>query len=106
MLAYLLIIAIAFSVVGISLIQLVGEYLFNQRGAKYFSSSALLFIAGVATMYGCAIAEDKKLVTSQALAGMFAESIKSIAPTVGVCVFGYMIGALFGTLNVAEPQAS
>ena len=72
------------------------------QGAKYMSSSALLFIAGVATMYGCAITEDKKLVTPKALAAMFAESIKSIAPTVGVCVFGYMIGALFGTLNVAE----
>ena len=31
MLAYLLIIAIAFSVIGFSLLQLVGEYLFNQR---------------------------------------------------------------------------
>lgn len=72
------------------------------QGAKYFSSSALLFIAGVATMYGCAITEDKKLVTPKALAEMFASSIKSIAPTVGVCVFGYMIGALFGTLNLAE----
>lgn len=31
MLAYLLIITVAFSVVGVSLIQLVGEYMFNQR---------------------------------------------------------------------------
>ena len=31
MIAYLLIIAVAFSVVGVSLIQLVGEYMFNQR---------------------------------------------------------------------------
>ena len=29
--AYLLIICVAFSVVGVSLFQLVGEYLFNQR---------------------------------------------------------------------------
>ena len=31
MIAYLLILVIAFSVIGVSLLQLVGEYLFNQR---------------------------------------------------------------------------
>ena len=76
------------------------------QGAKYFSSSALLFIAGVATMYGCIITKDKRKVTPRALADMFADSIKSIAPTVGVCIFGYMIGALFGTLNVADQMGA
>jgi len=72
------------------------------NGAKYFSSSALLFIAGIASFYGCLIAKDKKIVTPHAIAKLFAGSIKSIAPAVGVCVFGYMIGALFGTMNLAE----
>ena len=79
---------------------------FTQRlgadGAKYFSSSALLFIAGIAALYGCLIAKDKSIVTPHAIARLFANSAKSIAPAVGVCVFGYMIGSLFGTMNLAE----
>ena len=71
-------------------------------GAKYFSSSCLLFIAGISAMYGCLIAKDKSIVTPHAIAKMFANGVKSIAPAVGVCVFGYMIGALFNVLNVAE----
>ena len=82
------------------------DTLFTQRlgaeGAKYFSSSMLLFIAGIAALYGCLIAKDKSIVTPHKIALMFANGAKSIAPAVGVCVFGYMIGALFNTLNVAE----
>ena len=33
---------------------------------------------------------------------MFANGVKSIAPAIGVCVFGYMIGSLFADLNVSE----
>ena len=71
-------------------------------GAKYMSSSILLFTAGVASIYTCLIAEDKKLVRPRGIGMMFAKSVKSIAPTIGVCIFGYMIGALFNTINVAE----
>lgn len=71
-------------------------------GAKSFSSSCLLFIAGIAALYGCLISKDKSIVTPHAIAKMFANSAKTIAPAVGVCVFGYMIGALFGTMNLAE----
>ena len=71
-------------------------------GAKAFSSSCLLFIAGIAALYGCLISKDKSIVTPHAIAKMFANSAKTIAPAVGVCVFGYMIGALFGTMNLAE----
>jgi TRAP-type C4-dicarboxylate transport system permease large subunit len=35
------------------------------------------------------------------LAKMFGAGVKSIAPAIGVCVFGYMIGALFNDLNVS-----
>jgi len=72
------------------------------QGAKYFSSSLLLFIAGIAAIYGCLIAKDKTLVTPHKIALMFANGVKTIAPSVGVCVIGYMIGALFNSLNVAE----
>ena len=61
----------------------------------------LLFIAGLAAMLACLIAKDKKQVTPHKLAQMFAKGIKSIAPAIGVCVIGYMIGALFADLDVA-----
>lgn len=74
----------------------------GETGAKYFSSSMLLFIAGIASIYACLITKDKKSVTPHKIAEMFAKSIKSIAPAIGVCVIGYMIGAMFSDLNVAE----
>ncbi len=70
-------------------------------GAKYFSSSMLLFIAGIASIYACMVCKDKKLVTPHNLAKMFGDGVKSISPAIGVCVFGYMIGGLFTDLNVA-----
>ena len=70
-------------------------------GAKYMSSSLLLFIPGIAALYACLITKDKKSVTPHKLAMMFANGVKSISPAVGVCVIGYMIGALFNDLNVA-----
>ena len=79
---------------------------FTQRlgkdGAKYLSSSILLFIPGISTIFACFIAKDKSVVTPNNLAKAFAKGVKSIAPAVGVCVIGYMIGGLFADLNVAE----
>ena len=74
----------------------------GKEGAKYFSSSVLLFAGGVASIYTCLIAPDKKVVSIKNLANMFAGSVKSISPAIGVCVFGYMIGALFNDLNISE----
>ena len=71
-------------------------------GAKFMSSSILLFTAGVVSIYTCLIAHDKKSVTPHKIALMFADSVKSIAPAIGVCVIGYMIGGLFNSMNVAE----
>ncbi len=94
----------------IILLPFVLDYLFKDtfftarlgaEGAKYMSSSMLLFIAGIAAMYACVIAKDKKVVTPNNIARMFADGVKSISPAVGVCVFGYMIGALFSDVNVA-----
>ena len=33
---------------------------------------------------------------------MFANSVKTLAPSIGVCLFGYMIGALFSSLGVTD----
>lgn len=78
---------------------------FTQRlgadGAKALSSSLLLFIPGISAIYACLITKNKKLVTPHSIAKMFANSVKTIAPAVGVCIIGYMVGALFSDLNVA-----
>lgn len=71
-------------------------------GAKAMSSALLLFIPGIAALFTCLITKDKKTVTPHKIAQMFAGGVKSIAPAIGVCIIGYMIGALFSTLNVAE----
>ena len=71
-------------------------------GAKYLSKSVLLFVAGISALYACLIAKDKSAVTPHKIAKMFAGGVKSISPAIGVCVFGYMIGALFDDLGVAE----
>lgn len=71
------------------------------EGAKYLSKSVLLFVAGISSIYACLIVKDKSTVTPSKLAKMFAGGIKSISPAIGVCVFGYMIGAMFEDLGVA-----
>lgn len=85
---------------------LLKDTFFTQRlgvtGAKYFSSSMLYFIAGVAVFYAIIVAKDKKQVTPHAMAKTFASKIKSISPTIAACLFGYMVGALFTSLNVTD----
>lgn len=71
-------------------------------GAKYLSKSVLLFVAGISALYACLITKDKSTITPNKLAKMFANGVKSISPAIGVCVFGYMIGAMFEDLGVAE----
>ncbi len=95
----------------IILLPFVLDYLFKDNfftarlgadGAKYLSSSLLLFIGGISSIYACLICKDKNLVKPGNIAKMFGDAVKSIAPAIGVCVFGYMIGSLFADLNVAE----
>ena len=74
-------------------------------GAKYLSKSVLLFTAGISSIYACLITKDKSAITPNKLAKMFANGVKSISPAIGVCVFGYMIGAMFEDLKVAEALA-
>lgn len=82
------------------------ETLFTERlgaaGAKALSSSLLIFIPGIATLFACLITKDKKMVTPNKLAEMFGKGVKTIAPSVAVCIIGYMIGAMFADLNVSE----
>lgn len=82
------------------------ETFFTERlgaaGAKALSSSLLIFIPGIATLFACLITKDKKTVTPHKIAMMFAKGVKTIAPAVAVCIIGYMIGAMFADLNVSE----
>ncbi len=71
-------------------------------GAKAMSSSLLIFIGGLASIYAVIIAKDRKQTKPHAIAMMFANGIKTIAPAIGVCVFGYMIGAMFTDLGVTD----
>jgi TRAP-type C4-dicarboxylate transport system permease large subunit len=74
----------------------------GDQGAKYLSKSVLLFVAGISSLYACLAVKDKSTITPNKIAKMFAGGVKSISPTIGVCVFGYMIGAMFSDLGVAE----
>lgn len=74
----------------------------GKSGASAMSSSLLIFIGGLASIYAVIIAKDKKQVTPNTIARMFADGIKTIAPAIGVCVFGYMIGAMFTDLGVTD----
>ena len=95
----------------IILLPFVLDYLFKdtfftarlgETGAKHMSSSLLLFIPGIAALYACLISKNKKTVSPKNIAKMFGDGIKTIAPAIAVCVFGYMIGGLFSDLNVAQ----
>ncbi len=74
----------------------------GSAGAKSFSSSMLYFIAGLAVIYAIIVIKDKKMVTPRAMAKVFTESTKSIVPTIAICLFGYMFGALFTDLDIAS----
>lgn len=71
-------------------------------GAVSLSSSVLLFAGGLASLYTCLVAKEKREVTPRAIAGLFSKGISSIVPAIAVCLFGYMIGALFADMNVSE----
>lgn len=71
-------------------------------GAKSFSSALLIFIPGIVSILALIFFKDKKNFTPNKIADIFAKSIKSISPAVGVCLIGYMIGALFAELGIGE----
>ncbi len=71
-------------------------------GAKALSKCVLLFVAGISSIYACLIVKDKSTITPNKIAKMFAQGVKTISPAIAVCVFGYMIGAMFEDLGVAQ----
>ena len=71
-------------------------------GAKSFSSALLIFIPGLIAAISILMTKGKKEMTPHKIAKSFAGSIKSISPAVGVCIIGYMIGAIFADLQVGE----
>ena len=71
-------------------------------GAKYFSSSLLIFVGGLAAIYGILIAKNRKDMTPRAIVETFSKGAKGLASTVGTCILGYMVGALFTDINAAE----
>lgn len=86
------------------------ETFFTERlgaaGAKAFSSAILMSIGGIASIYACLAAKDRSTASLKSLISTFEKSVKSIAPAISVCLFGYMIGELFEHLNVtAELEA-
>lgn len=71
-------------------------------GAKYFSSSLLFFIAGIAAIYSIVIVQNKSDVTPSMIAIVFSNKMKSLVGPIVACTFGYMIGELFADINVTE----
>lgn len=68
-------------------------------GAKSFSSSLLIFVAGLAVLYGLIAAKNKKELSLNGIIQTFSKGVKGLAPIVSTCVFGYAIGALFEHIN-------
>ncbi len=71
-------------------------------GAKCFSGSILLFTAGIASFYAILISKNKETRRISYLADVFSKGIKGLVPTVATCIFGYVIGALFAGIGVAD----
>ena len=69
----------------------------GKTGAKSYSSALLFFVAGIAAIYAIIVMmfKNKNVVKPRNIIKMLTGSVKGIASTVGTCLFGYMIGALF-----------
>ncbi len=71
-------------------------------GAKHFSSSLLIFIAGITAFVGILVSKDRKSYTPKKLIEILSKGVKGLAPTVATCIFGYMIGELFTDIKAGE----
>ncbi len=73
----------------------------GKDGAKFYSSSLLFFVAGIAAFYAVIVMlfKNKEVVSFKNITKMMSGSYKGIASTVGTCLFGYMIGALFNDIE-------
>lgn len=79
----------------------------GKTGAKYYSSSLLFFVAGISAIVGVILMlfRDKTKVAPKNIIKMLSGSAKSIASTVGTCLFGYMIGSLFADVEATTELA-
>lgn len=71
-------------------------------GAKNLSNSLLFFVAGLASIYGVLVAKDKSALRPDRLAHLFGSKIKGFVETIGICLIGYMIGAMFTDIKVSD----
>ncbi len=79
----------------------------GKTGAKHYSSSLLFFVAGISAIVGVIVMlfRDKTKVAPKNIIKMLSGSAKSIASTVGTCLFGYMIGSLFADIEATTELA-
>lgn len=70
-------------------------------GAKQLSSSLLLFVPGVASLYAVLI-WDKHKRTPKALINMFENSLKKVIPIVATLVFSYCIGEVLESIGTGD----
>ena len=79
---------------------------FTQRlgaaGAKAMSGSLLYFIPGLTTIYALLAAKGGDRIRLGDMVRLFEKSVKSIVPIIAICLFGYIIGALFNDLDIAS----
>lgn len=80
----------------------------GKDGAKGYSSALLFFVAGLAAIYAVIVMlfKNKSAVSPKNIIKMLSGSAKGIASTVGTCLFGYMIGALFTEIQATEELGS
>ncbi|MBQ9163113.1 MAG: TRAP transporter large permease subunit [Clostridia bacterium] len=74
-------------------------------GAKQFSSSLLIFVAGVTAIISILFAKNRREMTPKTIVNTFASGLKSLVPTIATCILGYMIGELFTYMNAGESVA-
>ena len=95
----------------IILLPFVLDYLFKDNlftdrltaaGAKNLSNSLLFFVAGLASIYGVLVAKDKSALKPARVARLFGSKLKGFVETIGICLIGYMIGALFTDIKVTD----
>ncbi len=75
-------------------------------GAKHFSSSLLIFVAGVTAVISILLSKNRREMTPKTILDTFAKGLKSLVPTIATCIFGYMIGELFSALKAGESVAT
>ncbi len=71
-------------------------------GAKYFSNSLLVFVPGLATIFGVLISKDTVNGSIKGMIKILNNGLKGLVPTVATCIFGYMIGELFADIGAGN----